>query len=287
MKEKKIYLIDYYTNKYVCISWFDESKLNIKNWDFLIYEYLNNKTLNLSIWIYLWYFVDTERTWKFVWILSWNKKDNFEKKQNIAIEKFPIFKKTFKETFKNSIPITAKFNIFSNMIHFYFYSEERYNFVNYVKKLRSDVWYNIFLFQVWVRDMVRFFPNSKNYLTRYWMPLHSSRTRPLPSIPIDSVYIQNVDWRDIERLKWWSWKLDESLSYELDLYIEESKKFPVKWSSVKIKETWLKWTCIWFNIITKIVNIKTDEWIIKRLNLDELIIYEYNNYEEKLKNNVK
>ena len=95
----------------------------------------------------------------------------------------------------------------------------------------------------------------------------------LPNIEIESVVMQNLEWRDIERLKWKCWKLKCCLLYELDLYVNESKKFPRKWAKIDI--SWLRerksddgnddniWTVASFNIITQDVNIKTSDGFIR------------------------
>jgi hypothetical protein len=64
------------------------------------------------------------------------------------LEIFPFFKKLFKKNFANSIPVTARFHIFADQIYFYFYSEERYIFTDFVKELRQELGKNIFLFQI-------------------------------------------------------------------------------------------------------------------------------------------
>ena len=100
----------------------------------------------------------------------------------------------------------------------------------------------------------------------------------LPNIEIESVVMQNLEWRDIERLKWKCWKLKCCLLYELDLYVNESKKFPHKGSKVDMR--WLyerkmdenddnEWIVASYNIITQDVNIKTKDWFI-RIPVDKL-----------------
>ncbi|HCB51001.1 TPA: hypothetical protein DEP21_00115 [Patescibacteria group bacterium] len=46
------------------------------------------------------------------------------------------------------MPVTARFHVFGDQIYFYFYSEERYVFSEFVKELRQTLDKNIFLFQV-------------------------------------------------------------------------------------------------------------------------------------------
>ena len=94
----------------------------------------------------------------------------------------------------------------------------------------------------------------------------------LPNIEIESVVMQNLEWRDIERLKWKCWKLKCCLLYELDLYVSESKKFPRKGSKIDMAglrerrsdesgdNTWIVAS---YNIITQDVNIKTNDGFIR------------------------
>jgi cell fate regulator YaaT (PSP1 superfamily) len=53
-------------------------------------------------------------------------------------------------------------------------------------------------------------------------------TRALPSVEIENIVLQNLEGRDIEKLKGRCGKLKCSIMYELELYTEESKKFPHK-----------------------------------------------------------
>jgi cell fate regulator YaaT (PSP1 superfamily) len=50
----------------------------------------------------------------------------------------------------------------------------------------------------------------------------------LPSVEIENIIVQNLEGRDIEKLKGRCGKLKCSLVYELELYIEEGKRFPHK-----------------------------------------------------------
>jgi cell fate regulator YaaT (PSP1 superfamily) len=100
--------------------------------------------------------------------------------------------------------------------------------------------------------------------------MHCKTTLPLPSIEMEKIILQNLEWRDIERLKWRCGKLKCSLIYEIDIYQKESKKYPPKWSEVK----YLKWNIDWiatsYNIMTWDVTIKTKEWDIYRIPTQEV-----------------
>jgi hypothetical protein len=76
---------------------------------------------------------------KFEYILTGEKKEEFEEQQKIALKIFPTFKKEFQAEFPNSIPITARFQIFSDQLYFFFFSEERYIFTEFVKRFRAKL----------------------------------------------------------------------------------------------------------------------------------------------------
>ena len=146
----------------------------------------------------------------------------------MALDIFPLFKKLFRKSFHESIPITARFQIFADQIYFYFYSEERYVFTDFVKELRQELGKNIFLFQIGARDMVKMAPGTDCIRGCNGINLCCKSTRPLPSVEIENIIIQNLEGRDIEKLKGRCGKLKCSLVYELEMYTEEGKKFPPK-----------------------------------------------------------
>ena len=285
---KNLLALDRYTNKYLNINkipneFFDKLKI----WDRIVYEQPDPKTwvAKLSIWtIISWWEQLSDNKEKsffsadFVRILEWKEKEEFDTQQEIALKIFPTFKREFQEEFENSVPITARFQIFSDQLYFFFYSEERYVFTEFVKRFREKLWKNMFLFQVWARDMIRMSPGADGMLCSSWQPLCCKTCTVLPNIEIESVVVQNLEWRDIERLKWKCWKLKCCLLYELDLYASEGKKFPRKWS--KVDMAWLRerridenddntWIVASYNIITQDVNIKTKDWFI-RVPVDKL-----------------
>jgi cell fate regulator YaaT (PSP1 superfamily) len=97
----------------------------------------------------------------------------------------------------------------------------------------------------------------------------------LPNIEIEAITLQNLEGRDIERLKGKCWKLKCCLLYELNLYIQESKRYPQKWSKLNtctLTDHCKKTNCdaeecqgivTSFNIITQEVNIKTKEGLLR------------------------
>lgn len=77
---------------------------------------------------------------------------------------YALFKKQFTSQFVGAIPITARSDLFGNIIYFYFYSEERYNFAEFVKSFRPQLPCQFFIYQVGARDMMRLSPHAKEYL---------------------------------------------------------------------------------------------------------------------------
>ena len=275
-------VLDRYTNKYLSINNVPDSVLEkIKLWDKIVYEQPDPKTWSMkaSIWTIIteWVqsqFVSKEKNYfsaDFVRMLEWEEKEEFDTQQEIALKIFPTFKKEFQKEFKNSVPVTSRFHIFSDQLYFFFYSEERYVFTEFVKKFREKLWKNMFLFQIGARDMMRMSPWADGMMCSSGQCLCCKSCTMLPNIEIESVVMQNLEWRDIERLKWKCWKLKCCLLFELDLYVNESKKFPRKWS--KIDMTWIRerrwedddniWTVASYNILTQEVNIKTKDWFIR------------------------
>lgn len=264
-EEHKIYVLDRYTSRYFELEWIsqenkEKEKLNIG--DFIVYSTRDKK---LSIWKYIGHSVDTDRTAQYVRKLEGKEKDFFDEQQKLALKIFPVFKKDFKKTFEWSKPVTARYHIFSDQLYLYFYSEERYVFTEFVRKFRSKIWKNLFLFQVGARDMVRLSHVVDQRLDINGRPLHYSYTRQLPSIEMEDVVIQWLEWRDIERLKDRSGKLKCSLSYEVDLYKKESKKYPPKGAKVESKKLKARGFVLSYNIMNGDVTIKTEKNEILRI----------------------
>jgi len=278
---KSVLALDRYTNKYLSINKVSPEILgNLKIWDKIVYEQPDPKSgaMKLSIWTIISWWIqsgDKDKNFfsaDFVRVLEWKEREEFNTQQEIALKIFPTFKREFQEEFPNSVPVTARFQIFSDQLYFFFYSEERYVFTEFVKKFREKLWKNMFLFQVWARDMMRMSPWADGMMCSSGQCLCCKTCTMLPNIEIESVVMQNLEWRDIERLKWKCWKLKCCLLYELDLYVSESKKFPRKWSKVDMR--WLyerrmdensdnTGVVASYNIITQDVNIKTNDGFIR------------------------
>ena len=269
-----VYALDRYTNKNIKVLWISEDiTKNLKAWDKIVYTMEDNNQ-KPSIGSYLWHDIDTDRLWKFTKILSWADAKFFKEQNDFALKIFPIFKKKFKEAFNWSIPVTARFHIYLDQLYFYFYSEERYIFTDFVRKFREKIGKNIFLFQVWARDMVKMDPRTDNLPCWAWgvIPMHCKTTMQLPSIEMENLILQNLEWRDIERLKGRCGKLKCSLMYELDVYREESKKYPAKWSEVKLKHSKQEWIVTSYNIMSWDITIKIKDGGMTKVSADDVIV---------------
>ena len=268
---KTIAVLDYFMNKNLkVVDIPDDIELN--HWDkisYLVEEKWANKE---SIWIVVGYPLEVDRTANFLKRLNNEECEEFAKQQDFALKLFPVFKKKFKSRFQWSKPVTARYNPAPDQLYFYFFSEERYVFWDFVKELRDAFWKNIFLFQVWARDMMRIDPNTKDYVvwSDCWMLIACQWYWPLPSVEVENIAMQWLDWRDIERLKGRCWKLKCSLLYELEIYLNESKEFPERWSNVQCPWSDQKGIVSSYNIITKEVVIKTEEWWVLRVPLSLL-----------------
>ena len=191
--KKTVYVLDWYTNKNIKVVDIDSAIVEkLKPGDKLVYSMEDNHQ-KPSIWVYLWHDIDTDRIGHFTKILEWEDKEFFEEQSKFALKIFPIFKKKFKAEFPNSIPVTARFHIYLDQLYFYFYSEDRYVFTDFVKKFREKIWKNIFLFQVWARDMVKMDPRTDNLPCGAdgIIPMHCKTTLPLPSIEMEKIILHS------------------------------------------------------------------------------------------------
>ncbi|HMT01023.1 MAG TPA: regulatory iron-sulfur-containing complex subunit RicT [Candidatus Absconditabacterales bacterium] len=204
------------------------------------------------------FFVQTDIVGSFVEHLSGEKEIFFQKKYDEALKLYQLFRKDFRSEFSEAIPVTARFNLQGTTIYFYFYSEQRFQFSDFVRRFRQKIGMNFFLYQVGARDMIRLHPRSKDWLSQCGCgPCGCSGLGPLPSIEMENVVLQNLEGRDVEKLKGRCGKLKCSLVYERDLYIEESKKFPKKGEILKINGKDM--TCFSYNIMTGDVVLKSLE----------------------------
>lgn len=266
---KNIYVLDRYSNKNVLVKNVDDEQfIKLKHGDKIIYSAMDQTwTSKQTVGTYLGHDIITDRQWTFDKILEGDEKEFFEEQQKLALDIFPLFKKLFKKYFPDSIPVTARYQIFGDQLYFYFYSEERYVFTDFVKEFRQELWKNIFLFQIWARDMIKMSPGADNLPC--WadgiVPMHCKTSLPLPSVEMENLVMQNLEGRDIEKLKWRCGKLKCSLIYELETYIEESKKFPPKWAYVENIWSEVCGTVFSFNIMNGDVTVRTKEGVTVRI----------------------
>ena len=269
------FVLDWYTNKYVTVEAKDIDFLkDLIPGDRIVYNLIDQYWVSsLSVWTYMPYQVETDRKGTFSRVLVWEEKIFFEEQQQFALKIFPLFKKKFKAAFPSSTPVTARFQIFNDQIYFYFYSEERYVFSEFVKDLRQRLDKNIFLFQIGARDMIKLSPATDCLSGCNGAQLCCKSPRPLPSVEIENIVLQNLEWRDIEKLKWRCGKLKCCLIYELDLYTEESKKYPSKWTQVcgKNPGDFCGYVSS-YSIMTWDVSIKTEDWAFIRVPLAQLTV---------------
>lgn len=267
---KTIYVLDRYTNKNIAVDNVSDEVLdNLKAWDKIVYV-MDDQQGKPTIWTYVGHNLTTDRKGRFQRMLEWEDKEYFEEQHKFVLEIFPLFKKKFKKAFVGSVPITAKFHIFADQIYFYFYAEERYVFTDFVRELRQKLGKNIFLFQVWARDMIRLSPGADNIAGCNGLNLCCKSTRDLPSVEMENIILQNLEWRDVERLKGRCGKLKCCLVHELELYTQESEKYPEKWSCVACKGNDQCGIVTSFNIMTWDVTIRTEKWDMFRLPVSQL-----------------
>lgn len=202
--------------------------------------------------------------------LEGSEKEFFEEKQKDALIHFPSFKKQFRKKFEWSIPVTARYQIFSRQTYFYFFSEQRYIFGDFVREFQQEVGTALFFFQIGARDMIKLSPATDDIVWCNGMHLCCKSNRPLPSVDIEDVIIQQLEWRDIERLKGRCGKLKCSIIYEVETYIQESEKFPLKGQKVEVPECDICGICTSFNINTQEVIIKTEDDSRIRISLDAI-----------------
>ena len=114
--------------------------------------------------------------------------------------------------------------------------------------------------------MIQMSPATDNIIWCNGKNLCCKSNRPLPSIDIEALMEQHLEWRDIERLKWRCWKLKCSLLYEAELYLEENKKYPAEWEQVNT-DCWTCGTVISFNIQTGLITVKDEDSNIHNIDL--------------------
>lgn len=256
-----LYLLDWLVPKHIILEWVADN-ISVAPWDYVVYTLPEDN--KQYVWLNVWYPVEpADKKWKYVSILQGDQKNKFLDYQKKADKFYQLFKKEFPEVCPGAIPVTSRADLHWQNIYFYFYSEERYNFADFVRYLRDIVPVQFFIYQLGARDMIRYSPNAKEHLAACgcW-PLNCCSLGKLPSVEMDNITLQWLEWRDVEKLKWRCWKLKCSIVFERELYIEETEKFPKKWAIWTMNGQ--KCTCIWYNIMNGEIVAKTQEWEILR-----------------------
>ncbi len=270
MNKKKIHILDRYTNKnfWMFVNEDEQFALGEK----IAFEHTGwDGKKNMSIGTYIGEkYNNIDRECTYAWRLTTEELEEFEAMQAKAKAHFPLFKKMFKAAFPEAIPVTARYHMFVSQRYFYFYSEQRFNFVEFIKEFRQALWGQFFLFQIGARDMIKMSPGTDNIVWCNGLSLCCKSNRPLPSIDVEDLLVQHLDGRDIERLKWRCGKLKCSLIYEVETYISESKEFPPKWSEIDIHNCEKCGMVTNFNIMTKKIDVQLDDGTRVQINLDEV-----------------
>lgn len=270
MSHKKIYILDRYTNKNFWLQAPETEEFTLG--EKIAFEQTGGdgkKTMSIGTYIGD-KFNDIDREVRFAWRLTSEEVQEFEEMQIKARGHFPLFKKMFKAAFPEAIPVTARYHMFANQRYFYFYAEQRFNFVEFIKEFRQALGAQFFLFQVGARDMIKMSPGTDHIVGCNGRNLCCKSSRPLPSIDVEDLLVQHLDGRDIERLKWRCGKLKCSLIYEVETYISESKEFPPKGSEIDIHNCEKCGMVTNFNIMTKKIDVQLDDGTRVQINLDEV-----------------
>lgn len=265
-----LYVLDYFMNKHFKIEDCPaEIRGQLQHGEKIHYRCVEKWALKESIGIVVGFPLEIERYGEFVARMSPQEQQKFCDDQQIVLDYFPMFKKRFKAEFAGSKPITARYNPIGDQVYFYFYSEDRYVFSDFVKSLRQEIGKNIFLFQVGARDMMRLDPNAQAYAigSDCGMQTACLGYGVMPSVEVESVGLQGLEGRDIERLKWRCGKLKCCLMHELEIYYKERKNFPQKGTQVICGSTNQNGIVSSYNIMTREVIMRTPEGIL-RIPLD-------------------
>lgn len=278
MTHKKIYIIDRYTNKNLWMQVNESEQFTLGEKIAFAYTGGDGKQ-NMSIGTYIGErYKGIDREAKYEWRLTAEEIEEFDMMQAKAREKFPMFKKDFREAFPEAIPVTARYHMFAQQRYFYFYAEQRFLFTEFIKMFREKLGSHFFLFQVGARDMVKMSPATDHIIGCNGRNLCCKSNRPLPSIDIEDLLIQHLTGRDVERLKGRCGKLKCSLMYEVETYLSESKKFPKRWSKIEVANCDKCGMVTNFNIMTNKIDVVLDEGNRIQINLEEVKkIYENKN----------
>ncbi len=245
-----IYVLDWLNTKPVKLT--GELPPDLKPKDRIVYQDSEWKEMVGTL---LGYSVDSAKTGTFMYSLQGQQAENFDKYQEKALKLYELFKEKFGTSFPESVPLTARMNLQWNQVYFYFFAETRFDFAVFVKEFRQEIGYNFFLYQVGARDRVRLHPHLEERFDTSGLPLiYHIFKHPLPNVEGDVISLQQLEGRDIDKLKDRSGKLDHSLNFEKDIYEEESKRFPYRGEVVTFEGKKMK--CTGINILTEEIKLR-------------------------------
>lgn len=235
IQENTIYVLDRLIIKPVKViikSWTLVS--DFKPWDQIMYSINEDNKIKHMIWNVIWFQVPTQKEGLFIRAIKNEEKQGFIQSQAKAAQHYEVFKTHFKAKFKQAKPISARSNLHGDMMYFYFYCDERLDFIEFLKIFRPLMPVNFFFYQVGARDMVRLHPQASDRLTECGCgPMWCCSIGVLPTIDMENIVMQSLEWRDIEKLKWRCGKLKCSVVYERYWYMEETANYPKKWDTIE------------------------------------------------------
>ncbi len=245
-----IYVLDRLNTKPVKLT--GELPAGLTYGDRVVYKDSDSKEMVGTL---LGYSVDSAKTGAFLYPLTGQQAENFKAYQEKAAKLYDLFKDKFKASFPESVPLTARMNLQGNQVYFYFFAETRFDFAEFVKGFRQEIGYNFFLYQVGARDRVRLHPNLHEWFDTSGLPLiYHIFKHPLPNVEGDVIGLQNLEGRDIDKLKDRSGKLDHTLNFEKDIYEEESRRYPRRGEVVTFESKKMK--CTGINILTQEIKLR-------------------------------
>lgn len=225
--------------------------------DFIVYT---DSDGNDNVGEYLGYTLSDAKKEKFKMLLEGTEKKNFDYYQEEAEKLFTIFSKEFCKEFPDAVTLCGRESVRGDQVYFYFYADQRYNFADFVRSFRNKLQKRFFIYQVSSRDRVRLHPNRDEWFDASGLPLMYSIFRhPLKRVESSVIQLQNLQWRDSQRLKDRSNKFDHTLNFEKEFYEKESTRYPERWSTILYK--WKEKLCIDSNILTQEIKLrgKTDD----------------------------
>lgn len=242
----------------------DNIALKLKNWDKIAYE----KEWKKYIWTIIWYECDYDYEVNFLYKLNDSQLEKYYNLNKNAEEKFNEIKNDLKNIFNDIKFITAKFNFFWDILYIYFFSDNRIDFRPYLNELRSIIWVNFFLYQVWARDSIRINPESKNICWDCWWWLCCTKSLcKIPSVETNTIWLQNLQTQWIDKQKWVCGKLKCCLKYEENIYKEEIKKYPSVWDNIKNDNK--EYYVVWANILSEDIFVKDENWFVNKITLSD------------------